>query len=145
MLTEKPTPSLPTTALRDETHRWRAAWHWLMRLTLSSVLLAGLALAIWVALFINALREGLAGQDPSQLLEAGGILASLAMVVFVLQRELRRGRWAFKELKAAQARLQDMTESSFDWAWETDADLRYAYISGQVAGASTSEQNSYIG
>jgi PAS domain-containing protein len=67
------------------------------------------------------------------------------MMVFVLQRELRRGRWAFKELKAAQARLQDMTESSFDWAWETDADLRYAYISGQVAGASPSEQNSYIG
>ena len=62
-----------------------------------------------------------------------------------LQRELRRGRWAFRELKAAQARLQDMTESSFDWAWETDADLRYAYISGQVAGAATSEQDSYIG
>jgi uncharacterized RDD family membrane protein YckC len=59
MLTEKPTPSLPTNAPREETHRWRAIWHWLMRLTLSSVLLAGLALIIWVALFINALREGL--------------------------------------------------------------------------------------
>ncbi len=145
MLTEKPTPSLQTIAPREETHRWRAIWHWLMRLTLSSVLLAGLALAIWVALFINALREGFSGHGPSQYLEAGGIVASLVLFVFVLQRELRRGRWAFKELKAAQARLQDMTESSFDWAWETDADLRYAYISGQVAGASNSEQNSYIG
>ncbi|MFM9841598.1 MAG: PAS domain-containing sensor histidine kinase [Dongiaceae bacterium] len=144
-MTEKPSPSLPTIAPREQTNRWRTAWHWLMRLTLPSVLLAGLALVIWVAVFINALHEGLAGQNTSQLLEAGGIVASLVMVVFVLQRELRRGRWAFKELKAAQARLQDMTESSFDWAWETDPDLRYAYISGQVTGASISEQNSYIG
>jgi PAS domain S-box-containing protein len=144
-LTDKSTPSLPTNAPREEAHRGRAIWHWLMRLTLSSVLLAGLAVAIWVALFINALREAVSGQNTSQYLEAGGIVASLVMVAFVLQRELRRGRWAFRELKAAQARLQDMTESSFDWAWETDADLRYAYISGQVAGASASEQNSYIG
>ena len=145
MLTEKPTPSLQTIAPREETHRWRAIWHWLMRLTLSSVLLAGLALAIWVALFINALREGFSGHGPSQYSRSRRHRRFPRLVCVRAAARARRGRWAFKELKAAQARLQDMTESSFDWAWETDADLRYAYISGQVAGASNSEQNSYIG
>jgi PAS domain S-box-containing protein len=145
MLTRKETTPSPMPAPRAETRRWRTVFQWLKRMTLSSVLLTGLALATWVALFINALREGFGGNDTGQFLEAGGILASLIMVAYVLQRELRRGRWAFKELKAAQARLQDMNDSSFDWAWETDAQLRYAYISGQVAGATTSEQNSYIG
>ena len=147
MQTDRPemTQLQMTAAAGEKSRRRRAIRHWLARPTLASLLLAALALCIWIALFIAAAGEAIAEQETGHILQAAGILASLIMVAFVLQREFRRGRWAFKELEAARSRLQDMTDSSYDWAWETGPDLRFTYISGQIAGTGEGEQASYIG
>jgi PAS domain S-box-containing protein len=139
------TTPLQVTAPGAEARRWGALGRWLARPTLASLLLAALALGIWIALFIGAVLEYLAGRDTDHIFQAAGIFASFIMVVFVLQREFRRGRWAFRELEAAQARLQDMTGSSYDWAWETGPDLRFTYFSGHIAGTGESEQAAYVG
>jgi PAS domain S-box-containing protein len=146
MQTDQPeTTQLHETAPGAEARRWPAIGRWLTRPTLASLLLAVLALGIWIALFIGSVREALAEHELNHVLQAAGIFASFIMVVFVLQREIRRGRWAFRELEAAQARLQDMTGSSYDWAWETNADLRFTYFSGHIAGTAESEQATYVG
>jgi PAS domain S-box-containing protein len=139
------TTQLQETAPGEQSRRRRSVGQWPARATRASLLLATLALGIWIALFIAAVGEGIAEEENGHLLQAAGILASLIMVAFVLQREFRRGRWAFRELEAAQSRLQDMTDSSYDWAWETGPDLRFTYINGQIAGTGEAEQSGYIG
>ncbi|HEY7688383.1 MAG TPA: PAS domain-containing protein [Dongiaceae bacterium] len=109
------------------------------------MLLSTVALGIWVALLIDAIREGLANDYSERGLEALGVIGSLLIVVFVLQREIRRGRWAFRELETARAQLQDIADSSYDWAWETDADLRFTYFSAAIAGAGDGDQVNYLG
>src|SRR5262245_30731031 len=146
MQTDRPkTTRLEEAAPGAEARRWPAADRWLTRPTLASLLLAILTLGIWIALFISAIDEGLAQNENEQFLKASGILTSVIIVAFVLQRETRRGRWAFGELKSAQARLQDMAGSSYDWAWETGPDLRFTYFSGHIAGTAESEQAAYVG
>jgi len=139
------TTQLQETAAGAESRRRPVTQPWLTRPTMASLLLAVLALGIWIAIFISSIGEGFAQRENEQFLKAAGILASFIMVVFVLQREFRRGRWAFRELEAAQARLQDMTGSSYDWAWETDADLRFTYFSGHIAATAESERAAYLG
>src|SRR5262245_9668592 len=146
MQTDRPrTTQLEVAAPGAEARRRSATQRWLTRPTMASLLFAVLALGIWIALFISAIDEGLAQNENEQFIKAGGILASIIIVAFVLQREIRRGRWAFGELESAQARLQDMAGSSYDWAWETGPDLRFTYLSGHIAGPAGSEQAAYVG
>ncbi len=45
-------------------------------------------------------------------------------------RQLERGAWA---LEASEARLRDIVDASSDWVWETDAELRFSYLSARFA------------
>jgi PAS domain S-box-containing protein len=81
------------------------------------------------------------------LLTIAVLLAAAIGIALVARAALRRGRWwapassraranaiQFKEraeerLKESENRFRDFAESSTDWLWEQDADLRFTYLS----------------
>lgn len=52
---------------------------------------------------------------------------------------------AREALEESERRFQDYAESASDWVWETDADLRYTFISGRAHGITGIDHSELIG
>ncbi|MBI3454063.1 MAG: PAS-domain containing protein [Rhodospirillales bacterium] len=59
--------------------------------------------------------------------------------------DMTEQRAAEIKLKASEAQLRDFAESTADWFWERDVDLRFTYISPAIERFSGLPQESYIG
>jgi PAS domain S-box-containing protein len=67
----------------------------------------------WASGVVTAIRD-----------DAGALLGFASVA-----RDLTLRRKTYEALRASEARLRDFIESGSDWFWETDADLRFSYIS----------------
>ena len=88
---------------------------------------AGVAVTLLLAL--GAWREG------SRRLESEAAAAAC-------RAELRRKT---EESDRAEARLRDFADTASDWLWETDAELRFTYVSENVATGTGCPAASFIG
>jgi len=64
------------------------------------------------------------------------ILNAISLVVISLERQRLRAQAAERRLKLSEARLRDVAESSSDWFWELDRELKFVYVSeryGEIA------------
>jgi PAS domain S-box-containing protein len=64
------------------------------------------------------------------------ILIAISLVVISLERQRLRAQAAEHRLKLSEARLRDVAESSSDWFWELDRELKFVYVSeryGEIA------------
>ena len=52
---------------------------------------------------------------------------------------------AEKRLRDSEARYRDFAESAGDWIWETDADMRYTYISERAMEVTGADHSGFIG
>lgn len=52
---------------------------------------------------------------------------------------------AEKKLRDSEARYRDFAESAGDWVWETDADMRYTYISERAMEVTGADHSGFIG
>ena len=57
------------------------------------------------------------------------IITILSIVILILGTNVRRRQRAERRLRANQERLRDFAESAADWLWETDAEMRFTYVS----------------
>ena len=62
-----------------------------------------------------------------------------------LIRDISERKEAENKLREREDRLSDIIESTSDWVWETDADLRYTYISDRVLKVFNLEPSEFLG
>jgi diguanylate cyclase (GGDEF)-like protein/PAS domain S-box-containing protein len=63
----------------------------------------------------------------------------------VLQREIRDRKDAEAALRESEQRYRDIAESSSDWIWEMDADLRFSHYSERLAEVTGVRPEGFIG
>jgi PAS domain S-box-containing protein len=86
---------------------------------------------------------GVAARSVASMLYAGLIGFGLALAALVLAlgyRTHRRLSAAQQAIRDREVRFRDVADMAADWIWETDADLRFTYLSDrveQVVGAPT--------
>lgn len=95
-----------------------------------------------------ARQLGEAGRGIARLLYAGlgGIGLALAILVVALgyrvQHRLAEAQSAIRE---REQRFRDVAETAGDWIWETDADLRFTYLSNRVEQAAGQPKERFLG
>jgi PAS domain S-box-containing protein len=60
-------------------------------------------------------------------------------------RDLTRRRKVLEALQASEARLRDFAEAGTDWFWETDAELRFSYISDRYEATTGVRREQWLG
>jgi len=78
---------------------------------------------------------GLLYRTSSIYREASDMTFTLAEANISLKLEAAERQRAEAELRANEKRFRDLTEVASDWFWETDADLRFSYLSPKVESA----------
>ena len=80
------------------------------------------------------------------------LLAAFSFIMLVQRREQQRLQDARdrlaeskKQLRASEERFRDVAESSSDWMWEMDADLRYTYFSDRLTEVTGLDPKNLIG
>jgi diguanylate cyclase (GGDEF)-like protein/PAS domain S-box-containing protein len=98
----------------------------------------------WVAPFLIPSHEVEPLRERWEYVVTSAVFAILALIgPTILSLEVsRRRQMAVQELRNSETRFKDFAETAADWFWETDADLRFSYLSarfGHIAGLPTHE------
>jgi len=75
----------------------------------------------------------------------GGAALLAGFLGFLGVRHLTLARLTARRLTESEARFRDLAESSADWFWETDAELRFTWISPRFEGVTGVTAASLIG
>jgi len=73
------------------------------------------------------------------------VLVLFAMAGFALLRESERRDAAEALARFNEGRFRDFAEAGSEWLWETDAELRFTYVSPTVSGGSGLTPSHFIG
>ncbi|GHD55992.1 hypothetical protein GCM10017083_35540 [Thalassobaculum fulvum] len=95
-----------------------------------------------------AWQLGQAARYITRLLYAGlaGLAGLLVVLVLVLgYRTQRRLNLAERTIREREERFRDVADMAADWIWETDADLRFTYLSDRVEGVVGLPKESLLG
>ncbi|MEM7654405.1 MAG: PAS domain S-box protein, partial [Pseudomonadota bacterium] len=84
---------------------------------------------------ISSLENRRPNKAEVRLLQLGAYLAG-----FALQQE-----WELNRRNQSEVRFRDFAEAAMDWFWETDADNRLTYVSGQIESFTDLSKDQIIG
>ncbi|MEE8455879.1 MAG: PAS domain S-box protein, partial [Limibaculum sp.] len=70
----------------------------------------------------------------------GGVTSYIVQVQDITERKR-----AERALQGSEERLRDFAEATSDWFWEMDADLRFSYVSNQIAAVAGLDPRNSIG
>ena len=95
-----------------------------------------------------ALKLGQTARGVAWILYAGLAafgLALAALIVVVGWRTHYRLTVADREIRDREERFRDVAEMAADWIWETDAELRYSYLSDRVEEVAGTRKCDFLG
>ena len=81
----------------------------------------------------------------TRLLLNDGFLSVLATTVLLVAAAMAERTKTLSALQASEHRLRDFAASASDWFWETDAELRYTWLSDQFDTATGVSQHLVLG
>ena len=73
------------------------------------------------------------------------LLVAFSLIMLVQRREKQSLQEARDSLVESQERYRDAMESSSDWMWEMDADLRFTYIGDRFTEVTGLDSGKFIG
>jgi PAS domain S-box-containing protein len=89
-----------------------------------------------VSVTLDAVLEEWRRECRAFALGGGAMITALCLLIFSLGREVRRREALAEALRINEARFRHFAESSADWFWEQDANLRFTYLSDSVEATS---------
>lgn len=120
-----------------------------------SALVGGVLMVVWEFVLEDSFVQGSLGEaswsegawSKAEDVAEGILFAAFVLVVpcFLLARNFVKQVRSERAVKVSERRFKDFTETGSDWYWETDADLRYSFISDGIVAVTGVPPEQHIG